>query len=147
MTTSQLAYACFRAARSRLSEAVFPWQEEGAVGAALEAVYWAGRLDACLRELDPGYECLAGPGADLMLAVRWLRGRAEKCLPLEGKGEGDLRWVAGAELAPGPVTVLVQSGSDAYEDQMAGRPALPVIDEIDAWFAAEQHRPGSLIAG
>ncbi len=141
----QLAYARFRAARSRFSDAISSCQEESAVGAALEAVYWAGRLDACLRAVDPGYECLAGPGADLMLAVRWLRHRAEHHIPLGGTSS-DLRWVAGAELPSGPATVLVQSGSDAYEDQMAGRPALLVIDEIAAWFSAEQHRPGSLIA-
>ena len=81
-----------------------------------------------------------------MLAVRWLRHRAEHHIPLEGKGEGNLRWVAGAELAPGSATVLVQSGSNAYEDQMAGRGALLVIDEIAAWFSVEQYRPGSLIA-
>ena len=145
MTMFQLAYARFCAARSRFSDATPSCPEEGTVGAALEAVYWAGRLDACLRVLDPGYECLAGPGADLMLALRWLRRRAEHHIPLEDKGEG-LYWVAGAELTPGPATVLVRSGSDAYEDQVAGQPALLVIDEIAAWFSAEQHRPGSLIA-
>ena len=117
-----------------------------AVASAETAIGWAMLLDSALCADDSVYPGLTGPGADLMLALRWIASRAPNPLLTSGSDMSAPRWAARGALPPGPVPAP-RHGEAAYRDQMEGRPADSVLEATAHWFAAETGRPGSLILG
>jgi hypothetical protein len=154
----QVALHGFHAARARYYDQLAAGHpEEHMIIPAMELTYWACVLDEQLEARDPVYQASAVYGRKIMSGTRFARNRANHQLPmLIERVPGfvppirfplrteEMVWLPFERLPSGQPA---PSQEREYKEHLAGKPVRHTIDHIAAWFASEQNRDGSPLAG
>ncbi|MFF3587393.1 hypothetical protein ACFYYI_09545 [Streptomyces sp. NPDC002387] len=149
----------FHLARQRyLNELAAGQPEEQLVIAAMEVIYWSCTLDEQLKDRNAWYRDTQEYGRSVMKGVRYARNQATHQLPvLIERRAGfqapivapfraeEIVWLPDDQL-PEPGQKPGKGQRENYQLHLAGKPVRNTLNDIAAWFAAEQNRAGSLIA-
>ncbi|MEE1818316.1 hypothetical protein PUR59_25275 [Streptomyces sp. SP18ES09] len=127
--------------------------EEHLIIPAIEVIYWGCVLDEQLEARDVVYKDCQDYGRKIMLGTRFARNRATHQLPMliekvSGIAAPLRPPLRGEEMVWLPVDRLPEGWpaprqEAQYTKYLAGRPVRNTLDDIAAWFAAEQNRSAS----
>lgn len=153
----QVALQGFHTSRIRYSHQLSEGHPEGQlIIPTVEVIYWACVLDEQLELKDAQYGDSPEYGRAVLLGTRFARNRATHQLPMLIKKRSGLSvpismplrleemiWLPVDDLPPGRPAPRQERN---YVQHLAGTPVRHTLDQIAAWFAAEQNRHGSLLS-